>query len=253
MDVLSRTKRCGNGIKAALCGDKKDMKERLTAMIHSKPVSKKVKRFSVAVLVLVCISGVLIGAASYDDSAVSTVKAASDEATNAKNVDTDDGNVVVNTSAVTESAGNNSDSIPVASEDYGKGPDQFFWPIDAKVPATTYKDHAGNGVDLAAGGGGHPVYASAAGILVKVVEEYTGYGHHIIIDHGGGYQTLYAHLGSIDITEGDEVTVKQTIGTIGRTGNATGNYLHFEVRRDGEYMNPLDYINADNDLMVFPE
>lgn len=204
-------------------------------------------------LVLVCIAGVLIGATSLDDRVAATAKPANDKATETENAGTHTGSDSDDTLAVIESASNDHDVIPVASEDYEEGPDQFLWPIDAKIPATTYEGHSGNGVDLVPGGGGHPVYASAAGIAVKVVEGYTGYGHYIVIDHGGGYQTVYAQLGSISIAEDDEVTAGQTIGTIGRTGWATGYHLHFEVRRDGEYMNPLDYINADNKPMELPK
>lgn len=250
LDVLARAGKCGGGIHAALGEDKQDMKERLSAIMHAKPSSKRAKRTSAALLALVCAVGVLISMVGCDAPAASTAKPATGEAAGSG---TQVGDFPGNALSVTDAADDAVETIPAASEDYGQGPEQFLWPIDEKVSATTFQGHVGNGVDFAPGGGGDPVYASAAGVVVRAVAGYTGYGHYIVLDHGGGYQTRYAHLGSIEIAQGDEVAAGQTIGTIGRTGRATGNHLHFEVRRDGECLHPLDYVNADNTPMDFPE
>ncbi len=91
--------------------------------------------------------------------------------------------------------------------------------------------HGWNGVDFAAPAG-TPVYAAASGtvILSRVGGWNGGYGNYIVIDHGDGTQTLYAHLSTDIVSVGQQVAGGQNIGTVGRTGKATGNHLHFEVR-----------------------
>lgn len=91
--------------------------------------------------------------------------------------------------------------------------------------------HGWNGVDIAAPSGS-PVYASAGGtVIVSRMGGWNGgYGNYIVIDHGDGSQTLYAHLASDSVSVGQKVTKGQGIGTVGNTGKATGYHLHFEVR-----------------------
>jgi murein DD-endopeptidase MepM/ murein hydrolase activator NlpD len=69
--------------------------------------------------------------------------------------------------------------------------------------------------------------------IATVVVSATGYGLHVIIDHGGGLSSLYGHLDTVAIMSGDFVEAGEVIGTVGATGNATGPHLHFEIRRDG--------------------
>lgn len=91
--------------------------------------------------------------------------------------------------------------------------------------------HGHNGVDLASSIG-TPVYAAAGGkvIVAKMGGYNGGYGNMIIISHDKGIQTVYAHLNTIYISQGDTVTQGQTIGELGNTGKSTGPHLHFEVR-----------------------
>lgn len=91
--------------------------------------------------------------------------------------------------------------------------------------------HGWNGVDIAAPNG-TPVYAAAAGtVIVSRVGGWNGgYGNYVVVDHGDGTQTLYAHLASDKVSVGQRVTQGQNIGTVGNTGKATGYHLHFEVR-----------------------
>lgn len=103
------------------------------------------------------------------------------------------------------------------------------------------------GVDIVRGGGsstGAPVVASASGTVVVAVSGYSGYGHTVVIDHGNGIQTRYAHMypGSITVRVGQKVYQGQQIGKIGSTGNVTGPHLHFEVIKHGSKVNPLSYI-----------
>lgn len=95
----------------------------------------------------------------------------------------------------------------------------------------TQSIHGWNGVDLGAPSG-TPIYAAAAGtVIVSKVGGYNGgYGNYVVIDHGNGTQTLYAHLSSDSVSVGQSVSKGERIGGVGRTGDATGNHLHFEVR-----------------------
>lgn len=90
-----------------------------------------------------------------------------------------------------------------------------------------------DGYDLCANtGAGSNIYASASG-TVSVAGWYGGYGKCVVIDHGGGLQSLYGHLSDISVKTGAKVRVGQKIGAEGSTGNSTGPHLHFEVRKDG--------------------
>lgn len=96
---------------------------------------------------------------------------------------------------------------------------------------------AHKGVDYAA-----PLGTSIRAVANGVVEyagQQRGYGNVVVIDHGKGQTTLYAHLDSMAVHKGDKVSQSQSIGTVGRTGWATGPHLHFEFRIDGEHQDPL--------------
>lgn len=102
------------------------------------------------------------------------------------------------------------------------------------------------GVDITGSGCmGAPIVAANTGTVVKANTEYTpgrGYGIYVIVDHGGGMTTLYGHMSSLAVSEGQTVARGQTIGYVGSTGWSTGAHLHFEVRKDGNHTNPLAYI-----------
>ncbi len=69
-----------------------------------------------------------------------------------------------------------------------------------------------------------------------------GYGMYVIVDHGGGYSTLYGHMSAIYVNEGDVVAAGTTIGAVGSTGWSTGPHLHFEIRIDSVAQNPYGYL-----------
>lgn len=92
---------------------------------------------------------------------------------------------------------------------------------------------------------GYPVYVTGDGVVEKVNYGFSGYGNEIIIDHGFGYRTRYAHLSRIDVAKGMKVTRGDQIGAIGRTGKATGPHLHYEVIYKGNAINPYSYMNLD--------
>ena len=93
------------------------------------------------------------------------------------------------------------------------------------------------GVDLGTVEGG-PIYAADGGTVIYAGAIGGGYGIMVMIDHGTGYQTLYAHLSAVNVSCGQGVSQGQVIGYGGSTGNSTGAHLHFELRYGGGYVNP---------------
>ena len=125
-------------------------------------------------------------------------------------------------------------SLPVEEYNYvscrfGSNPDNFSY-------------H--KGIDLAADQG-TPVLAAASGV-VTTAQNHWSYGNYVIVDHGNGLTTLYAHLDTLTVEEGETVTAAQQLGTVGRTGNVTGNCLHFEVRENGTVTDPETYLNLES-------
>lgn len=99
-----------------------------------------------------------------------------------------------------------------------------------------------DGVDIAADQG-TPVLAAKAGV-VRMADWLGGYGLTILIEHEEGYETLYAHLSQLAVRAGESVQQGQLIGAVGSTGLSSGPHLHFEIRRRGQPVDPLPYLNA---------
>ena len=97
------------------------------------------------------------------------------------------------------------------------------------------------GLDIALSTGS-PIYASAAGTVTFSGWNSTGYGYLVIIDHGNGFQTYYAHCSALYVSTGQYVSQGQTIAAVGSTGNSTGPHLHLEVRINGVCQNPQNYL-----------
>jgi murein DD-endopeptidase MepM/ murein hydrolase activator NlpD len=96
------------------------------------------------------------------------------------------------------------------------------------------------GIDLDADSG-DPIYAAGAGVVLSAGWR-GGYGNCVVIDHGGGIGTLYGHMSSLGVSTGDTVGQGTRIGAVGSTGASTGPHLHFEVRTNGEPVNPVPYL-----------
>ena len=135
-------------------------------------------------------------------------------------------------------------SAPVAStQSYDASPSAsgFVWPVGGPV-VSGFGWRWGRmheGIDIAAGHGA-PVVASAAGSVIYA-GWMGGYGNLIIVDHGGGLATAYAHLSSYAVGSGG-VSQGQTVGYVGCTGHCFGPHLHFEVRVNGGAVDPLGYL-----------
>lgn len=91
------------------------------------------------------------------------------------------------------------------------------------------------------------VQATADGVIVKVESSKTGYGKRIIIDHGNGILTSYSHLNNFNVKLGEKVKQRDTIGFVGSTGTASEPHLHYEVIKDGEKVDPKDYMKNVGD------
>lgn len=92
---------------------------------------------------------------------------------------------------------------------------------------------------------GTPVYATGDGTVVRVEYRKTGYGYNIIIDHGYGYKTLYAHLSKILVKKGEKITKGHMIGKVGNTGTSTAPHLHYEVHLNDRAVNPINHCLDD--------
>ena len=92
---------------------------------------------------------------------------------------------------------------------------------------------------------GTEIFATGDGVVVKVKRLYNGYGRHVVIRHGFGYETLYAHMSKSLVRPGDRVKRGQVIGLVGSTGTSTSSHLHYEVHKDGVKVNPAHYYFND--------
>ena len=118
---------------------------------------------------------------------------------------------------------------------YGTG--TFVWPAGNHVLSGNDYWSGHLGIDIAAGEGA-PIYASDAGVVVFAGWATGGYGNMVMIDHGNGYQTVYAHMSSVSAGCGRSVGQGSIVGYSGSTGNSTGAHLHFEVRYLGGFVSP---------------
>ncbi len=126
---------------------------------------------------------------------------------------------------------------------------EFIWPVPRSWSRISSpfgwrtlngKREHHNGIDIPASKGTN-IYASNSGKVITATWHYS-YGNYVIIDHGGGKATLYAHASKLNCKVGDKVKQGDVIAFVGTTGHSTGNHLHFEVRINGAKQNPLNYV-----------
>ena len=135
----------------------------------------------------------------------------------------------------------------------------FQWPLPENGTITSYFGNRVNpvtgkpdfhtGTDIAMPEG-TPILAAADGTveIANGTDSWgDSYGYYVKLDHGSGFETLYAHCSSICVTAGQEVSQGEVIGYVGTTGNSTGNHLHFEVRKNGQRVDALDYFTSSKE------
>jgi len=129
---------------------------------------------------------------------------------------------------------------PVSNKDLKRIASGFGWRVDPiyRTPRMHW------GLDFTAPVG-TDVYVTADGVVEKTENIAWGYGKNIVVDHGYGYKTRYAHLSAIKVQEGQKVQRGQVIGLLGSTGKSTGPHLHYEVEKDGTKVNPMSYFFND--------
>lgn len=125
----------------------------------------------------------------------------------------------------------------------GSGSGSLSWPKSGKINSPYGSRSRGfhTGIDISAKTG-DPVYAAAGGTVVSAGWA-GGYGYCVVLDHGNGLKTRYAHLSSLSVSSGQTVSRGGQVGKAGSTGNSTGPHLHFEVIVNGSTVNPMNYLN----------
>lgn len=121
----------------------------------------------------------------------------------------------------------------------GGGSGEFLWPVGGAI--TQYPVWYHNALDIADPSGPGVAAAGDGVVSIPGFMPY-GYGNYLLIDHGNGLVTLYAHLQAFYVSDGESVSRGQIIGREGSTGRSTGTHLHFEVRKNGAIVNPLPYL-----------
>ena len=121
----------------------------------------------------------------------------------------------------------------------------FLWPVEGGVFMRPYgearRNHSHAGVDIR-GARGQDILAARDGVVAFCGPTATGYGTMVVVDHGDGVQTLYAHAEDVLVEKGDAVRRGQPIAHLGRTGNATTEHCHFEIRLENRAVDPMPYL-----------
>ncbi len=118
------------------------------------------------------------------------------------------------------------------------GTGQLAWPMSGRISQGYWEGH--RAIDIAASRG-TPIIAADGGTVVAA-HWATGYGRMVVVDHGNGYQTLYAHMDAFFVEVGQTVAKGDLLGKCGSTGNSTGPHLHFEVHKGGAQLNPFNFL-----------
>ncbi len=120
----------------------------------------------------------------------------------------------------------------------------FIWPTNGGYVSCGINGYWGHtGMDIALPMG-TPIKAAASGTVTKVTYSSYGYGYHVMINHGGGMETLYAHNSRLNVQVGQWVDQGAIIAYSGNTGNSSGPHVHFEIRQNGRYLDPASFVGT---------
>jgi murein DD-endopeptidase MepM/ murein hydrolase activator NlpD len=129
---------------------------------------------------------------------------------------------------------------PVSNKDLNRIASGFGYRVDPIYK--TVKFHPG--LDFTAPQG-TPIYATANGVVTLAGNTADGYGNHVVINHGYGYETLYGHMVRVKVRNGQRVTRGEIIGYVGSTGKSTGPHCHYEVHKNGQKIDPIYFFYND--------
>ena len=209
--------------KAGLIDDKKD-KETIQASLEAQERELSVKRDEANKVIASLKANTNQYIASYEDS-LKSMNAVQDEIKK----------------AIQEMQAKQNASVFVGGT--------FQWPLDSTYVSSffgnrrnpiTGKTEFHTGIDIAKTYAGAPIYAANSG-RVMIAEVKGTYGKCVVIDHGGGMTTLYAHCSSLSVSAGQSVNKGDVIAAVGSTGFSTGNHLHFEISKNGSRIDPMSY------------
>lgn len=136
---------------------------------------------------------------------------------------------------------------------YGVLGGKMMWPVDGKVSSyfgpRGKRKHEGIDIPMPAG---TPIRAAKNGVVTRTGDNSTmgfrGYGNFVLLDHGNGLESFYAHCSSVAVRQGQRIMQGQIIGYVGSTGRSTANHLHFEVRVNNAKVNPIPYLSGNAQL-----
>ncbi len=143
-----------------------------------------------------------------------------------------------------------SEKIPRGGNYVPKGDFKLFWPVKSVKLNRGYRpgnDRNHQGVDLG-GPKGAPILAAHEGVVVYTGRDFRGYGNMVLIEYNNEWATLYGHLNEIVVDEGRIVKPGDPIGSMGRTGRASGVHLHFELIREKNPVDPLPYLTRSSHM-----
>ncbi len=129
---------------------------------------------------------------------------------------------------------------PISNKDLRRIGSYFGYRTDPFYKVTKFHE----GIDFTASVG-NDIYSTGDGVVTKVERSRGGYGNCIVINHGFGYETVYAHMSKMDVRRGEKVKRGQVIGHVGNTGKSTSPHLHYEVRKGGKAIDPINFFFND--------
>ena len=237
---------------AGLSGPQKEMKARLIALLHpAAPGRCLTAGVAAALAAALCLTACASAGLSASDTPVSApVSSASPQPlagtsssqeqdapdSASQTSDAQSASEADSTPPPASQSGAEADSVPPVSQSAapagdGEQTEGFIWPVPDYTGVSRWKSDYHKGADVMAPKGSE-VLAMASGTVAMAQFHYS-YGNVVEIDHGNGLSTLYAHLDSIDVAEGDVVAQGQQVGTVGTSGNTTGVQCHVEIYEDG--------------------
>ena len=137
---------------------------------------------------------------------------------------------------------------PISNKQLRRLSSGYGWRTDPILKVRSFHE----GIDFSAPRG-TPIYATGDGVVKYTRNDLNGYGLYMVIDHGYGYRTLYGHMSTYNARAGQNVKRGEIIGYVGNSGKSTGPHLHYEVHKNGQHVNPVNYFYKDLNAKEYEE